>query len=641
VQLQLSSVVNEFKQRLTGTLSVRPHPAEDRIQPAVAPAPASSATTPRPKRPKRSTATSANPPTANVTEPTPAAPVDEPPACDPIPVVNGVAVVYGYGVKVSVVRSHLFVSDGICDERRACYLNRATSGLRHLVIISHRGSVSLDAVKWLHGLGASVSIIGDDGEVILHSSPLGADHPSLRRAQVLASLTDTGLAITRSLLMDKVKGQARVLRQLGSDDLADYLASTVVDTMEAVTTLDDARSLEARAADAYWQAWEHLPVNFARKDQARVPAHWHTFGHRQGQTGSAKNATTPGNAALNYLFAILETETRIACLAVGLDPGLGFLHSDKRDRDSLALDLMEVVRPSVEEWLLGFLRSRTFSRSDFAELDTGVVRISATLARELCRTAPLWRRLIASVAERVAQQVINVTRPGEVLPTRLTNTKRAIANRSRHVPNGPISTPDQPPPAVVESPRRDEPSGSSVASAPDAARSAAESQTARPGTDSAIPEQGSRLPRAVGPKVRKCRECGKPVPDGSRSNFCSATCADVHNREVYLVAAAAASQTPDAREKRSTANAERKNATLAWERAHPEVELAVERERFRRQILPRLVALTYKQIADALDCSDSFVKCIRKGKAQPHPMHFAALEALLNANSATALEVSR
>ena len=39
---------------------------------------------------------------------------------------------------------------------------------------------------------------------------------------------------------------------------------------------------------------------------------------------------------LNYLYAILEAQTRIALLTVGLDPGLGLLHADQTARDSLA-----------------------------------------------------------------------------------------------------------------------------------------------------------------------------------------------------------------------------------------------------------------------------------------------------------------
>jgi CRISPR/Cas system-associated endonuclease Cas1 len=58
---------------------------------------------------------------------------------------------------------------------------------------------------------------------------------------------------------------------------------------------------------------------------------------------------------LNYLYALLESEARLALAALGLDPGIGVLHNDTRTRDSLACDLMEPVRPQVDAYLLDWL----------------------------------------------------------------------------------------------------------------------------------------------------------------------------------------------------------------------------------------------------------------------------------------------
>src|SRR2546430_7689206 len=41
-------------------------------------------------------------------------------------------------------------------------------------------------------------------------------------------------------------------------------------------------------------------------------------------------AVNPANAILNYLYAVLESETCLAIAALGLDPGLGFLHVEDR-----------------------------------------------------------------------------------------------------------------------------------------------------------------------------------------------------------------------------------------------------------------------------------------------------------------------
>ena len=77
-----------------------------------------------------------------------------------------------------------------------------------------------------------------------------------------------------------------------------------------------------------------------------MPEHWRSFGARISLvTGSARLAANPPNAILNYLYALLESEARRAAASLGLDPGLGVLHVDASNRDSLALDILEPIRP--------------------------------------------------------------------------------------------------------------------------------------------------------------------------------------------------------------------------------------------------------------------------------------------------------
>lgn len=83
--------------------------------------------------------------------------------------------------------------------------------------------------------------------------------------------------------------------------------------------------LEAQGALAYWAAWQKVAIDFPQKDLPRVPAHWRTFGARRSPiTGSPRHAANPANAMLNYLYALLESEARLAAVAIGLDPSLGF-----------------------------------------------------------------------------------------------------------------------------------------------------------------------------------------------------------------------------------------------------------------------------------------------------------------------------
>jgi hypothetical protein len=143
-------------------------------------------------------------------------------------------------------------------------------------------------------------------------------------------------------------------------------------------------------------------------------------------TSNPRLAANPPNAILNYLYAVLEAEARLACLAVGLDPGLGVLHADQKSRDSLALDVMEAVRPEVDVYVLELLSTSVFRADDFHETRQGVCRLLPPLSHRLAETAPHWARLLAPVVERVAQGFADSPMSGiNRLPTRLTQANRS------------------------------------------------------------------------------------------------------------------------------------------------------------------------------------------------------------------------
>lgn len=169
----------------------------------------------------------------------------------------------------------------------------------------------------------------------------------------------------------------------------------------------------------------------------RVPEHWRTFGTRTSLlTGSPRLASNPPNAALNYLYAILEAESRLAAATLGLDPGLGVLHVDTTARDSLALDLMEAIRPQVDQYLLTWLLSRPLRREWFFEQRDGNCRLMPSLATQLSETAPAWGRAVAPIAEWAARAFWStIKRPDVPVATRLTqHNKREAKGKTISAP---------------------------------------------------------------------------------------------------------------------------------------------------------------------------------------------------------------
>ncbi|HEY6385567.1 MAG TPA: CRISPR-associated endonuclease Cas1 [Candidatus Acidoferrum sp.] len=238
------------------------------------------------------------------------------------------------------------------------------------------------------------------------------------------------------LIVQKLIGQERVIKKFfENSSSADVIAKARRSVLKASSS-DEIRRWEAKGALAYWGAMRDLPVNFSKADSLKIPEHWKHFGSRISPlTNSPRLAVTPAQATLSYMYAILESESRLALAALGLDPGLGVLHNDLRSRDSLASDLMEPVRPKVDALLLTLLTSEQFRREWFFEERDGNCRLMASFAVRLSETAIMWRREVAGFAEWIAKSFWDSrARPirTDAPATRLTN-RRGSEGRARLV----------------------------------------------------------------------------------------------------------------------------------------------------------------------------------------------------------------
>lgn len=354
---------------------------------------------------------------------------------------NGRLILSGCGIRLFVQNGHLCFEDGIGRTRRAGRLSRVEYGLKRLVIVGHSGFVTLESLRWLHDVGAAFIQIDADGQLISCAGPIGLDDARLRRSQALAAENGIGIEIARDLIGQKLAGQLTVLEHLRDREATSAIKSAIA-SLAPAATLDTLRQTEAQAASAYWGAWRYVDVVFKHRDAAHVPERWRAFGVRKSLlTLNPRKATNPANAILNYLYAILEAEARIAALAVGLDPGIGVMHADLRARDSLACDLMEAVRPAVDAYLLDLLQRRAFRKGDFFETREGVCRVMPTFTHELAETGSIWARELGPVTERVARVLFEnarktaerVTTSGVTkrLPTPLTESNRSAGREPR------------------------------------------------------------------------------------------------------------------------------------------------------------------------------------------------------------------
>ena len=94
-------------------------------------------------------------------------------------------------------------------------------------------------------------------------------------------------------------------------------------------------------------------------------------------------ARHPVQAMLNYAYATMESRLRIETVRVGLDQSIGYLHLSREGRAALLLDLIEPMRPTVDEAILGFVRENIFAPSDFTMAIDGTCRLHPQLARRV------------------------------------------------------------------------------------------------------------------------------------------------------------------------------------------------------------------------------------------------------------------
>jgi CRISPR-associated endonuclease Cas1 len=491
---------------------------------------------------------------------------------------NGVVTLFGYGITVRVEHGHLTLEDGIGPDRHKARLPRVRHGLRRLVIIGSDGVVSLAALRWLSDQDAAFVMLDRQGSVLLTNGPIRPSDARLRRAQALAHHTGTALQLARELIGQKLAAQEKLARsKLENAAVGDAIAR-IRKSVPAAKTIDAVRLLESRGAYAYWSAWSDLPITFPKVDLRRVPDHWRTFKNRVSPlTSSPRLAANPVNSILNYLYAILESETRLAIAALGLDPGLGVLHMDAPARDGLVFDVLEPIRPTVDEYVLNWIMRGTLRREWFFEQRDGSCRLMGPFAMQLAQTSPTWASAVAPIAKMVARTFWS-----------------GIRKQIRH---------DRPPSRLTQLYRR-EAKGVSV-----------ESKLTSP------------------PRVdRYCRECGAKI--GRGSDHC-APCAQKRSTTGLIEAAARgriAAQGEEVQARRSKTQLRHRAAFLAWNSS--DLPSWLDETCYLTEIQPRLRRVTLSVLSSKLDISIPYAVDIRSARRVPHQRHWETLARLVGVSEA-------
>lgn len=304
-------------------------------------------------------------------------------------------VLNGHGVRLRIHQGSLLVQNGFTHYPQERQELRLFPGDRRLpsriVVLDSDGAISLDVIKWLSQQRIPLVLLNWQGEVVSVVGEGNAYDPELREAQLTARNNGLGLRISTRLIRDKVINSRETLQTLPS-----FLGRNLaVGKLEAILeefhiappqSIEALRLLEARAALVYFNCWQLLPLNWKGTGRRPIPPEWEYVGVRQSLLGGRnRHATHPMNAMLNYAYAVLESQVRIATVSQGLDPTIGYLHACRPGRVALVYDLMEPLRPQVDRLVLDLVRSHTFTPSDFILDAKGVCRLHPQLAKQVTR----------------------------------------------------------------------------------------------------------------------------------------------------------------------------------------------------------------------------------------------------------------
>lgn len=122
-----------------------------------------------------------------------------------------------------------------------------------------------------------------------------------------------------------------------------------INSIEKTESLAQLRGVEGSAANANFQGLAKI-----------LP-------HSLGFTG--RNRTPPRdpvNAILSLTYTLLHFDMVRQIHLIGLDPHIGYYHSLAHGRESLACDLIEPMRPLIDEWSIDCFRERTLRPEDFS-----------------------------------------------------------------------------------------------------------------------------------------------------------------------------------------------------------------------------------------------------------------------------------
>lgn len=203
----------------------------------------------------------------------------------------------------------------------------------------------------------------------------------LRKKQYEVSAdAGTALGIARNCILGKVYNSRWVLERAVRDhsmqidvdkvkQASDFLQRSL-SNIEVCGDAAQLRGFEGEAASVYFGVFNQLILQ-----------------QKKDFVFSGRNKRPPldnVNAMLSFVYTLLTNMVASALETVGLDPYVGFMHTDRPGRVSLALDLIEELRPVLaDRFVLTLINKKMVTAKDFTKKEDGAVLLSDSSRKDL------------------------------------------------------------------------------------------------------------------------------------------------------------------------------------------------------------------------------------------------------------------
>ena len=195
----------------------------------------------------------------------------------------------------------------------------------------------------------------------------------LRREQYRrADDEEASLILARSFILGKIYNARWIIERMRRDhamrideekfqNVSAFLQNSCREVMQT-SDLETLRGVEGKAAVSYFSAFDDMLLK--QKEQF--------FFTERNRRPPLDNM----NCLLSFLYALLMNDVGAAVEGVGLDSYVGFLHRDRPGRQSLALDLMEELRPLADRTAFSMVNTKKINGKDFRLEEGGAVYLT-------------------------------------------------------------------------------------------------------------------------------------------------------------------------------------------------------------------------------------------------------------------------